>query len=660
MTLRDDLLSDLAKQSGALAVYIKSDTFQPPIPPNLAAQHSLAIDADIVARLTSFEQAQSTVESVISELSQSLSALRSQHASLRQLLVAVNMLPAEVFNRIFLMSYYDIEYAPWRPRYARTVSSVCRQWRSIAISQGELWTTILLDAAEPSVRISVERACLQRSFDVTHSFAMQKSTHPPKSWIATAVCPPARWRSLNITLKRDSTSWKAFKKVMPKFSSRTSEGRGLERLTIDMYPAIPGIGYFDTQADLQISRLFPNLQSLHVVRLEDKALRAALSPTLVNLRLSILITSADLRMIFRECSGLRRLWLSPIRDATQPVSNTSNSDDFHLGDEDEEDEGGEDGSEGEDFQIMDVDDTDPHGSAGVSFMPLIAPGTLKSLVLDEDTTFEFVRTIIKNLEAPGLKQLTILSDVDADGGMEIITQARVHRLVSEDIVALIFFCWRKCIKAFLFANGSFLSLRTQLKRLPELESLKVSAPLGVISAFAGALVPDLANPAALTSSGGLSITSDHNRADASTNRNSDLGMNIDTKEGLARNLTAEERSASSNDLYSRSPANPQHHSTIEFLPSLLDLEFMSSHADLYAIIKDDVQIFLSYLQSRAQQRQRDTDAERIIPTHHSTKKSLRMLRIDGLTDEEVEESRNVAWDVRRGGDALPAFGPDVW
>lgn len=155
-----------------------------------------------------------------------------------------------------------------------------------------------------------------------------------------------------------------------------------------------------------------------------------------------------------------------------------------------------------------------------------------------------------------------------------------------------------------------------MSKLPVLESLAVSAPLGVVSAFAGALASG--------------ITLKSNQFTSLTHIS-------------ARNVDFDNREALLWDG--------------DFLPFLVDLELTSEeNQDLYAIIKDNIDVFLSSLQSRT--RLASTGA-----SHGGTRvvKPLRRLRIDGLSDERMEELwYSVAWDVRRSGELCLPLEQDVW
>lgn len=338
-----------------------------------AETHVLAVprgptgDAGILDRIASLEQAEGVIKELVANLSNTLASFRTQIVSLRQALAPVNKLPVELLQRVFFMGYVDIELPLWRDLHVRTICSVCRLWRAIATSQSELWTIVSLNSSLPYVRLCVERAGTQQ-FDVTHTTRMQRSDTSPKSWIIREVCPFNRWKSLNITCREESASWKVFQKGAPHLSH-------LKKLTIEMYPCPFGRTYRKEEL-LEICKLFPNLTSLYVLWLPRRSLKFAFSPSLVDLRIDMNLSESDIATIFEECLSLRRLWISTV------------------------------------FPPMVLDEPD-WSSAEDGVSQLSAPTTLESLVVSEDVDIGNLRCIVQRLEAPNLKEFCILMDADA-------------------------------------------------------------------------------------------------------------------------------------------------------------------------------------------------------------------------------------------------------
>jgi hypothetical protein len=354
-----------------------------------AERHVLAVpggpagDAGILDRIASLEQAEGVINELVANLSNALASFRTQIVSLRQALAPVNKLPVELLQRIFFMGYIDIELPLWRDLHVRTICSVCRLWRAIATSQSELWTTMSLNSPQPYVRLCVERAGTQQ-FDVTHTTRMQRSDTSPNSWIIREVCPFNRWKSLNITFREESASWKVFQKGAPHLSH-------LKKLTIEMYPCPFGRTYRKEEL-LEIYKLFPNLTSLYILWLPRGSLKFAFSPSLVDLRIDMNLSESDLATIFEECLSLRRLWISTV------------------------------------FPRMILDESD-WGSAEDGGFQLSAPTTLESLVVSEDVDIGNLRCIVQRLEAPNLKELCILMDADAKPDGTVLSDG-IAKLVS--------------------------------------------------------------------------------------------------------------------------------------------------------------------------------------------------------------------------------------
>lgn len=87
----------------------------------------------------------------------------------------------------------------------------------------------------------------------------------------------------------------------------------------------------------------------------------------------------------------------------------------------------------------------------------------------------------------------------------------------------------------------------------------------------------------------------------------------------------------------------------QLLPHLLDLELVNSEPEVYNVIKEDIDLFLSSLKCGMNDNGPST-----------TLKPLRTLRIDGLTDERLNELRAVAWNVRRSGDIWSLLEQNFW
>lgn len=419
---QNDLLNGLKERSESLVRYLQHDAFHQPIPSSISAQHSLAIDPIITERLSSLRQSGRVIKDVVEELSLALAAIKSRYVSLKQMLNPVNMLPTEVLERVFLLGFYDIEHLPSRPCYARTISSVCQRWRSIGLLQRDLWTTILLNASESSIRLAVDRAS-RRQFDVTHSSIMEHSVDCPQTWISvSSVCPPERWRSLDVGFRHLSTTWKMFKKISPRLE-------GLKRLTIDAYPSPKGnmTYYRELEANLCASDLFPNLESLYIIWLPDITFRTCLSPTLVDLRLTIPINDDDLREIFMECTSLRQLWLSSRRIVN---ADETTYDSASIPDSESDDEAEAGNYIGEGFVNYD------HLSKDWNFEYPTIPletSTLESLILDQDLDVGFTAHIIEQLDAPKLKRFAVLLD-PYDERMCSISSRCVYQFVSDSAV----------------------------------------------------------------------------------------------------------------------------------------------------------------------------------------------------------------------------------
>ncbi|KAF8315427.1 hypothetical protein DL93DRAFT_2166792 [Clavulina sp. PMI_390] len=548
---------------------MRNDPYEPLVPTSLTSQLEMAKDTAVLERLSFLRRSATSIEGSISELSEALKILRSRHAALRQTLAAVNMLPAEVLQRIFLISHNDVETASWRPSHARTISSVCRRWRAVALTQSELWTTILLDGAEPTMRLTVERAG-NRPFQVTHTLKMQQTTSIPKIWITSDVVPLSRWRSLSMAVKAGSTSMKAFHKIRKGLTN-------LESLTIDAERKYRTPFLTMLPPDLDLATTFPRLQSLHVMSAPVAVCRSALTASLVNLRLDLSVTLSDIITIFDSCQSLRRLWLSPAADAGNAFGQNPHAGDIVDEDHDaDEDVGGDnDGDE-----AMEVDLELPATAATSASTrtsrreveDLVAPPEFESLVLEEEVGLYLTQRIIETLRAPSLKHLDILLDPDEEPDLDD------HRLFPPHLVS-------DFIQRFL-------------SNLPHLESLVMTAHPSIMARAFDALIP--------------------------VDFHSSIG--IDT-----------------------SSTHPTSGSSRFSAPALLDLELGSvahTHADVHSR-------FVDYLGSVGD------NLDNAVSSRASPRKCLRLLRVPGLTDEEVTRLSRVVWDVRGDDEYTPPSGFDI-
>jgi hypothetical protein len=338
----------------------------------LATPREIAGDAGILERVSFLEQTERAISELVGSLSNNLTSIRSQIVSLRQT-APVNKLPVEILQRIFFMGYVDVELPLWRDVHVRTICSVCRLWRAIATSQSELWTIVSLDSAQPYVRLCVERAGTQQ-FDITHGINMQRSDTSPRPWVLHGVCPFNRWKSLSVAFGEESASWKVFKKVAPHLSH-------LRKLTVETYWCLPN-QLHQKEELLRISKLFPNLVSLYILWLPKASFNSALSFSLLDLRIDMELSEMNLATIFRECSSLRRLWISTV---SPEIS--------------------DDGS-----------DWNSTGIGEIHSVQLSAPTTLESIVLAEDVDTGGLRCIVQRLEAPNLKELGVLMDAEINLG----------------------------------------------------------------------------------------------------------------------------------------------------------------------------------------------------------------------------------------------------
>ena len=361
---------DVRKRASTLARTIEAELDLSAKGRFLADSPAIAGDAGILDRISSLEQTEREIKDLVASLSDTLTSVRSRILSLRQTLALVNNLPVEILQCIFFMGYTDLELPMWRDLHVRIICSVCRLWRAIATSQSELWTTVSLDSSLSYVRLCVKRAGTKQ-FDVTHTINMQRSDTNPHPWTVREVCPFKRWRSLSITLGEESASWKVFQKAAPHLSH-------LRKLIIEMYPCPPSRIYRKEEL-VQISKLFPNLTSLYILWLPRASFKSSLPVSLVDLRIDMKISESNLATIFEECSSLRRLWVSTI---SSPIIW---ADEFNWGDVE-------------------------NGRAS----NLYAPATLKSLFLSEDVGIGNLRSIVHKLEAPNLRELSILMDDESN------------------------------------------------------------------------------------------------------------------------------------------------------------------------------------------------------------------------------------------------------
>ncbi|KAF9029261.1 hypothetical protein BDZ89DRAFT_1159936 [Hymenopellis radicata] len=124
-----------------------------------------------------------------------------------------NRLPNELLSHIFLLTAADERDASRDPSVCvRSLASVCKRWRGVALGTGRLWTNILLTFPQSPGQLSYASTCIQRSkrypLDIYMDFRdpdwnWDEDSHPfglhDMEAVLGVLLPHAmRWRSLEL------------------------------------------------------------------------------------------------------------------------------------------------------------------------------------------------------------------------------------------------------------------------------------------------------------------------------------------------------------------------------------------------------------------------------------------------------------------------------